>query len=515
MMSDKAAAPTGAQSGELPDDLREMARDEGGRRVLILECTPDALSAYLTVQLKNDGETNRADVENFLEHAEITYGLDDEALTDVLARCAQGQSVERALIAVGEAAVDGQDAYVDFRKRPTGQRTPADPENAEKKSVDYKEMATFDNVKEGEIIGVFVPPQPGQGGTDVFGRVNPPREAHDLTVTTGENVEYDEGSREYVARCHGHVTFEKNLLNVEPVYRVRHSVDLSQGNIRFIGRVEIGEDVLDDFEVSGVEGVWVGGTAEACAIRSGNDVVIEGGVTGKEKGRIEARGGVSARYLSEVEVVAGDDVVVAKEIVNSKVFTLGRVIIERGSIVGGEVVALRGVVVRDVGSDLGVRTQITAGLDYHVAEKLYSINRDLQKLRERQQKLLDRLGPLLEKATKASIVDNTLRSHIEDLWPEVRSQQRQIQRLEKESGSITADFEDQAVSRVEVRGTIFSGAVLIAGRYERTVDSTVQGPVVVAADEAAGQTRMESLKGEGEILSRPPHEPAWIKELHG
>jgi len=170
--------------------------------------------------------------------------------------------------------------------------------------------------------------------------------------------------------------------------------------------------VPDDFEVTADQGIEIGGTVEACVLRSDQAISLHGGMSGKGKGRIECKGVLSARFLNEVEVYCSGDVLVQKEIMNAKVYSLGRVIIREGGIVGGEVVALKGILCQSAGSELGVKTMLIAGVHYDVREKVMGLNKERVRSTLRQQELMNRVGPLLVRALKAPAVDNRLRQEI-------------------------------------------------------------------------------------------------------
>ena len=133
---------------------------------------------------------------------------------------------------------------------------------------------------------------------------------------------------------------------------------------------------------------------------------------------------------------------------------------------------------------------------------------------ERQQALLQKIGPLLERATKAAIVDNTLRENIEDLWPQVKSLQKQILRLEAKSGELSKDFADDAVERVEVRGKLYPGTTVVEGKFERTVESALTGPLLLRPDHDTRHVEVEPLSGDGAVGDPKPKEPEWLKTVH-
>ncbi|MCX7934039.1 MAG: FapA family protein, partial [Planctomycetota bacterium] len=285
----------------------------------------------------------------------VCFGIRQEPLLAIAQAAAEGRQRAEEVVAVGTPVVEGRDAYLEFHKRPAGVGGGGDIEAAK---VDYREYRAFDNVKAGDLIATLHPAQEGEGGTDVFGKSIPVKNPRELTVLAGENVAYDPANGQFTATASGYVAYERGKIEVRPVYVVRGDVDLTQGNIRFIGRVEVGRDVRDAFEIQAEAGIVINGTAEACILRSGKEITIRGGVTGKGKGRIEAKESLITRFLDGVEVVCGGEVIVQKEIVNSKVYSLGRVMVRDGTIVGSEVVALRGILAREVGSELGVKTSL-------------------------------------------------------------------------------------------------------------------------------------------------------------
>lgn len=492
-------------------DRRLVGKDENEFRILILESAAHDMFGLLSVVRKRSVVITEMELRGFLERYGVFHGIQDEVLAEAVTRCAEGENVVRTVVARGTDAVDGLDAKIDWQKRPTGKRLSTEALAEGEQNIDFKELTSFENVLEGEVIGTFVPPQEGHAGADIFDRVIPCKDSVGMDVRLGKNVAYDEETREYRALCKGHVTFEHHLLDVSPVYEVHTCVDLRQGHIRFVGRVEIGEDVFDDFVVSGDEGLLVRGVAEGCRLVSGADLVVLGGVKGKGRGHLETKGALFARFLNECEAVVAGDVVVDREIVNSRIYALGRILVPNGVIVGGEVVALRGVVAGEIGSELGVNTKVTAGIDYHVAAELLDVNAKANRARERRQEVLQVLGPLLERALKAAAVDAAQHDQIESLWSEVRALQKRVSRLERESGSLSQSFQDQAVERLEVQKVLHPGATLVVGSYDRSYTSALRGPLSVVPDETHECLTFATGHQAPALLDALPRPPKWAK----
>ncbi len=82
------------------------------------------------------------------------------------------------------------------------------------------------------------------------------------------------------------------------------------------------------------------------------------------------KGDIQSKFIDGGDIQAKNDIVVEKEIINCNIKTLGAVITPRGSIVGGETVALGGIFAGYTGSKTYVPTMLVAGEDFSVRNKL-------------------------------------------------------------------------------------------------------------------------------------------------
>lgn len=463
---------------------RERARSGD----IVIYADRDRLKAWLSYQ-KPDKNISVQEIREYLFKIEVSFGLLDDALEAIVAAAREEKATEMLLLAEGVEPVPGCKARLDFSKRPIGTRAEVAADDIR---IDHREIASIDNVKAGDLLAKYIPAIEGRGGTDIFNKTITTPKVSDFEITIGENVRFEMETNEYFATTNGYVSYEQGQITVSTVYRVRGSVNLSHGNIRFVGAVEVEQDVPDEFQVVAAEGIKIGGTAEACQLRSGGDIVIGGGVTGKGKGKIEAKGSVTARFLGEVDVICTGDVIVTNEILNARIYTLGRVIIQRGTIVGGEVVALKGIFTQSAGSELGVKTTLIAGIDYRVHEKVIGVHRELAKVTERQQGLLDKTGLMIERAMKSVAVDNRVREEIRDNWLLIRAQQKTIKKLEAESGTLCSTFAREAICCVSITDRLYGSVVTVVGKFESVSSGEVKGPLSLVADEKELRARLDS-----------------------
>ncbi|MHC4884821.1 MAG: DUF342 domain-containing protein, partial [Planctomycetota bacterium] len=466
--------------------LKERVTDFGTAYLYIDEA---AMNAYLRVEHAEE-DICAVLVEEFLEECSITQNLREEDIEALCEEALRQPETGLHLVAVGSTMQKGRDGYLDYAKRPSEPQIidiKTDDEN-----VNYREIKKFDNIQKDDVLATLVPATPGESGADVFGKVIPSPKVNEFQVKAGPNVEFDEASSRFTATASGHLIYKHKKLSVEPVYVVDKHLDMHHGNIRFIGEVTVGGDILDDFEVTAAMGITVQGTVEACQLISGKDIKINGGVTGKGRGKIQTKGRVIARYLNEATIISNDDVVVEKEIVNSTVHTLGRVIIKKGCIMGSEVVALRGIYVLDAGSEIGTPTTLAAGLHYKVFKKLRELDSRLVDLLNKQQEHLGHLQEWLTKAADGERVTSRRHTQIEEKITTVRDQEQVIESLSKETGEIRETFSHHAIPYISVERQAYESVTVVTGMFERTYHEQKKGPITFSPDELLRKPILQS-----------------------
>jgi hypothetical protein len=109
--------------------------------------------------------------------------------------------------------------------------------------------------------------------------------------------------------------------------------------------------------------VEVKGVVEASNIRSGGKLLVHGGLAGHDGFKVEIASDVHSRFMLEVDLTAGNDVVVDREILHSTIRTPGAVLVAEGRIVGAELSAGRGVEARVVHTSIKLGENSEVGED--------------------------------------------------------------------------------------------------------------------------------------------------------
>ncbi len=157
--------------------------------------------------------------------------------------------------------------------------------------------------------------------------------------------------------------------------------------------------------------------------------------------KIVVGGGVHAKYLTEVEIEAGGDIVIESEIIHSILKTRGRLHMPDGRLIGGEVMALMGIELGEAGSVCQIPTRLIAGEDYCLVAELKPKNEELSRQRVCLEKIRGALASLIARK-------NTLDSHQRETLTEIYYQEENlaevIARLQQEIQDLKANAQNLA-----------------------------------------------------------------------
>ena len=416
-----------------------------------------------------------------LEDAGIVYGVDSKVLKTLSKQALSGllkASDENILVCSGKPAKNGEDGKLIFHVKPSEENVRFDLDDDEE--INYKENDLITNVSTEQHLATIVEAQPPENGMDIYGRIIEASEGQPLKFKSGQGIFID-GNKIFAA-SHGRFIFENNELSVNAVYNVSGDVDLTIGNITFIGKVTIQKDVLDDFFVSGQEGVEIGGAVAAATVESNGGITIGGGVNGKGRAFIKGQGIIESKYFNEVNVVGWKDIVVTKSIMNSIVKTKGKIDVQNGSIIGGEASALMGIDVGVVGSDMGTMTSIIAGQDYELQDRLKAYESQLLEIGQEIDRIDRVIGPILSNKEKLLALPVDKKKHLKSLLEGLKNYREQQARVRSESETLQKSTSDVSVKEIRVRKILYSGVRVTIGNCKKIIKMEIKGPVRLRED---------------------------------
>jgi len=435
--------------------------------------SPDGMSAMATFfPPRGEGlPIDRGYVRELLLRLGVTFGVLDEAIDEAVMRCNLDRHLLRdVVVAKGKAPVAEipEHAALEPRFRHQGPLV-----SDEIMQVDFRELAAYFIVHKDETIATIVPRSQGTAGSDVRGRETPyPRESPE-TWSAGRNVE--RRGDQLIAIVDGRLAIGAGKLDVDEVMLIKGGVDFHTGHIVFPGDVVIEGAVHDGFKV------WSGGsivckaTMDAFDVNAKKDLVCSQGIIGRRRGQIRVGGELKTKYIQNCKVACRGNVHISSALVNTRLYTLGTLDMgDKGVIMGGETFATHGIRCGRLGNQAFQRTNIHAGTDFTVQQRLDQANERMRLLSTRSRQVeaaaAAHPGPEADRArAEMTKIGDQLRQQISELLTQL-------------------DADDGAV--VEVRGDIFPGVVIEICRVSIVVEETLHA-CKLRLDKAAGRIIVE------------------------
>ena len=425
-------------------------------------------------------------------------------VTEFLTLCREAKEAEQAelperyLVAQGRPpreAVDGR-----FHWSKELERDLEDRANDEK--ISYYEWNHIVTVAAGVVVGTISPPVDGAPGVDVRGQELRPRrtKAHPVTLETGLRAT-DDSPQRVVAEMDGRVIIEGLRVRLEDVLHVHGDVNYATGNIDSIVNVEIHGSVFANFEVKSKRSVTVRGAIEAAIIDVGGDVTCLKGIVGQRRqGSVRASGIVTARYVNEANVEAERGIRVARSTIGSNIHTGGKLLIENGAIMGGRTHARLGIVAKRLGSEGGVATRVSVGVDPQLIAERRKARAEVEDLQQKIEKKRRKLAPLVEHINRLS---DTQRQLLAAANAEVSELEQRVRDLIAEQKQKAAQSRAAAQPFVLVTELIHPGVRLSIGAHQTRFLSGLRGPVRIELrreDDRARFVAIDPTKDDAVVL---------------
>lgn len=330
--------------------------------IIVVSISDDKLEAYGEVMVeeetlsKVDPSGLLAVIKRQLDDMGVKYGiLKDEDISI--------QAGEKFVVAKGVEPVDGRDAEI----------TPYElkevkPTLETQGGVDHYELNVINKVFKGDWLGERLEPTDGRDGMDVYGEPVAAHYGKQLALKYDDKsvreIMNDDGTiTELHALRDGAVVFVGESIMVQNYIEVDGDVGFGTGNIDFNGYVDVKGSIEDNFSVVADENVQILGQmgVGACQLiesRNG-DVYIKGGIAGKHKAVVKAKGNVYVKFANDCTIICDNQVNIGYYAMNCNIIAK-EVIFEASNsqLVGGETEADVKVVVAQLGSNSGTKTHI-------------------------------------------------------------------------------------------------------------------------------------------------------------
>ncbi len=364
----------------------------------IVKIPKDEMNAYLTIISPTSGaeSVKLMDVKEELAKKSVIFGINDRIIREAIEK----KDLDRAiLVAQGRMPVNGINARIEgkFKKR-----TQIQFKEDEFGKVDFHELGLIQNVTPGQVLAVKTPPTEGTPGRTVTGKEIKAKRGLDVHIPAGKNTELSSDELILTSKVAGHVNWIEGRIEVEHLYTVTKDVDFKTGNIDYVGTVIISGSVKGGFKVKASGDIQVGGSVESAYIEAGGNVLIKNGVIGRGAARVKAGKNIITKFAESCTLEANEDIIVSGSILHSNIRAAKRVIAtdREGTILGGRVLAGRGVYAKKIGSWSEVKTSIEVGVAPNIRTEVMSLAEQVDQDKERLKKLQLEVATLLKQKTR-------------------------------------------------------------------------------------------------------------------
>jgi len=308
------------------------------------------------------------------KQAGVVHGTLPGSMSTICKMVQAGAPQATMVIALGDEAVPGEDAKVEFAVDIGPRPGTLMPDG----SIDFRQRIIFQEITEDTLIARKVPATEGSEGHDVYGEVRQPTPGQDIKLEAEGDARYDRDTHELRATKDGVLTLVGDRrIRVSAKQTINGDVDFGTGNIRSNGCVEVRGSVLSGFELTASGDVLVQGMVENAKIESGGNVSIRGGVKGRNA-RVMAEGDVDLHYLEGGRAFSGGVTVVRRGLVQARVHAYGDVRCEKGSkVIGGQIIAGGDVTLDSAGSGRSGSAMIAAAVSPANIQRYYDLQREL------------------------------------------------------------------------------------------------------------------------------------------
>ena len=293
--------------------------NEIASRSLTISTSKDNVEAYVSVfynpekiyELKSKKESNELTIDKVLKNTKMPPSYTLQEVKEELSK--KGivinlieQNIQKAvhgdckdiLVARGLEPIHEKDDVIEYRFSVDGIEKKLKEDSMG--NVDFKSIGIVEAVKKGDILAIKHVSKPGRDGVDINGRLLKHKSGKKIRIRAESGCELK--GEKIIATIEGKPYVRNNVFYVYRVYEVRSDVDLTTGNIEFIGDVLIHGNIKEGMKVN-----------------AGNSVTINKNI---DRAKVEGKGNVSVNgnAISSNILGGGQDVTKVKAIDNSKTF---------------------------------------------------------------------------------------------------------------------------------------------------------------------------------------------------
>lgn len=339
------------------------------KKEIEIKVSTDGMIAYLTLNPLDSTILDAGKIMNELWAHQVNFGLKGRAIQQAIETRCFGKSF---VVAEGKPPIDGQDTIIEYK---FGEKKAVTlTENLDGR-VDFRESAKIETVRKGDILAIKIPPTQGTDGRTVSGKIVKAKNGQNKEIPIGANTQLSSDGLALMAAENGYISWERGKINVVTTYEINSNVDMTTGNIYFVGPVKIKGAVREGFVVDAEGDIDVGDGIDNATLRSEGNISIVNGIIGK-RCSVYAKGDIKCKFIENAKVITNGNLIVHDAILHSHIEADGNVFVltgKKGAIIGGRISAGGEVNVKNIGSIAEIPTIIEVGIKPVIRQELANL----------------------------------------------------------------------------------------------------------------------------------------------
>lgn len=414
---------------------------------------PNCTTAFMTITEPQNGglDVTPDKVSQEIRAKGINFGIMQDAVDDAVDNRRYGENI---CIARWKPPVNGVDGKIDYYFKKETTFKPVEDENG---NVDYKNLGLVRNIYRGTPIAKITLPTEGTPGMDIMGKPVSQKQGVPASFSVGKGTELVKDGTEIIASVDGNLAYNNGAFCIEESLLIRGDVDVSSGNIEFIGDIMIKGNVMEGFSVTSKKNVTVYGTVTNGTVTADGNISVKLGSINSSL-RSE-KGSIKLDFCQNSNVYAAQNVE-ATSFVGGEVFAGKKLIASgKGIMVGGKYTALEDITASVIGSESYAKTMITLGNNAVLSEEMEGHKRQISELEDK----LDQLGKIVTALTEMAKVSKLTPEREQMKVEAMRSRfqiQGEIKRLKNRISEIETTLERKQNLSISCKKAFYPGTTL-------------------------------------------------------
>ncbi len=458
------------------------------KAIFELKVTEDKLNVLLSCSsVTGNVETFAEQVLNRLEKINVKAKPDIETFLKVLkeAQTKNKDIVDYALIK-GVPPVMPVHGKIEWSDDYFNEAYYVDPET---KRIDFHRRLGDPNVEKDVLLVKVTCDKQGKDGRDVFGKTIRVPLAKKVFLQGGPNVIWDEKVGGIISRTAGRVVKRGFTVDVDETMFIKEGIGTESGNIVHKGSVIVNGDIGSEFSVDVSGDIEVRGLIYACDIKCGGNLICKEGLNENIAKKIEVKGDILAKYIMNASIEAHGQIIANREIFQSKIKSKSEVHCKKGRVLGGEIMAAKGIYVSEAGSKGNADTLLKAGIDFQLQNQLKINDENIKKLKE----VLKKLKPACKKLSNMkNYLKADQKEQLTELEFKICETENGVESLKKENKEIRKEIYSNKNARIVIYDMVYPGVVLRVFDSQYIVENALAGPIVAEIDQATGEIALSS-----------------------